>query len=47
VNGWLDGYGTCEEIARDLPRTGLSNAAQRELQAFIDRSRGGMFARMR
>jgi peptide-methionine (S)-S-oxide reductase len=46
VNGWLDGYGSDEDIANDLPRTGLSNAAQRELQAYIHRSRGGLFARM-
>jgi peptide-methionine (S)-S-oxide reductase len=45
VNGWLDGYGSDEEIADDLPRTGLSHAAQRELQARIHRSRGGLFAR--
>jgi peptide-methionine (S)-S-oxide reductase len=44
VNGWLDGYGSDEEIALDLPRTGLSNAAQRELQAYISRSRGGLLA---
>lgn len=44
VNGWLDGYGTDEEIASDLPRTGLSHAAQHELQAHIDRSRGRLFA---
>jgi peptide-methionine (S)-S-oxide reductase len=44
VNGWLDGYGSDEEIARDLPRTGLSNAAQRELQASVARSRGASFA---
>jgi peptide-methionine (S)-S-oxide reductase len=42
VNGWLDGYGSDEEIARDLPRTGLSNAAQRELQVHLDRSRAGL-----
>jgi methionine-S-sulfoxide reductase len=47
VNGWLDGYGSDDEIANDLPRTGLSNAAQRELQASIDRSRRGLFARAR
>jgi len=42
VNGWLDGYGTSEEIRTDLPRTGLSHAAQRELQALIDRAHGGL-----
>jgi peptide-methionine (S)-S-oxide reductase len=46
VNGWLDGYGTEDEIRIDLPRTGLSHSAQRELQARIDHSRGGLFARM-
>jgi peptide-methionine (S)-S-oxide reductase len=45
VNGWLDGYGTEDEIRDDLPRTGLSHSAQRELQAHIDHSRGGLFAR--
>ncbi len=45
VNGWLDGYGTTEEIKDDLPRTGLSHSAQRELQSRIHRSRGGLFAR--
>jgi peptide-methionine (S)-S-oxide reductase len=44
VNGWLDGYGSDEEIANDLPRTGLSHAAQRQLQAYLDRSRGGLLA---
>lgn len=39
VNGWLDGYGRDEDIARELPLTGLSNAAQREVQAHADRSR--------
>jgi peptide-methionine (S)-S-oxide reductase len=28
VNGWLDGYGTPEDLAADLPRTGLSEGAR-------------------
>jgi hypothetical protein len=46
MNGWLDGYGAEDDIRNDLPRTGLSHSAQRELQVHIDRSRGGLFARM-
>jgi methionine-S-sulfoxide reductase len=31
VNGWLEGCGQREQIDRDLPRTGLSQAAQDEV----------------
>jgi len=33
VNGWLDGCGGRLQIDRDLPRTGLSQAAQDEVRA--------------
>jgi peptide-methionine (S)-S-oxide reductase len=35
VNGWLSGCGTAEQIDRELPRTGLSEAARAALRAQV------------
>jgi peptide-methionine (S)-S-oxide reductase len=33
VNGWLSGCGSAEQIERELPRTGLSDAAQSSVRS--------------
>jgi len=35
VNGWLEGCGSAEDIERDLPRLGLSDAAREELRSLV------------
>lgn len=37
VNGWLDGCGSAEDMERDLPRLGLSDAALEELRSLVSR----------
>ena len=37
LNGWLDGCGSAEQLERELPLTGLDEAAQDEVRAFGSR----------
>ena len=37
LNGWLDGCGSAEQVERELPLTGLSEAMQDEVCAFAGR----------
>ena len=37
LNGWLDGFGSSEQLERELPLTGLSEAMQDEVRAFAGR----------
>ena len=37
LNGWLDGCGSAEQVERELPLTGLSEAVQDEVRAFAGR----------
>jgi hypothetical protein len=37
LNGWLDGWGSAEQVERELPLIGLSTAAQDEVRASAGR----------
>jgi peptide-methionine (S)-S-oxide reductase len=37
LNGWLDGFGSAAQIAKELPLTGLGRSAQDEVRAFAGR----------
>ena len=40
INGYLDGYGTLEDLREELPRFGLSPAANKRLIEIVKRRKG-------